>query len=89
MLNHHPRTSIQPFSNLSVLLTIGGCPENVVMISLTVQEFHRQTDRQTRRQTDTAENNTTFAVRLVNNENKISMFKVHTAQCQLEAESAE
>jgi len=38
-LNHHPRTPIWPFSNMSALLTAGWCRENLVMISLTVLEL--------------------------------------------------
>ena len=65
-LNHHPRTPIEPFSKLSALSTIGWCPENFVMISLTVQELSRwQTDRQTNTQTDITENNTTLAARMI------------------------
>jgi len=39
MLNHHPCTPIQPFSNLSALSTMGWCHESFVMIFLTVQEL--------------------------------------------------
>jgi len=62
-LNHHPRTSIQSFWNFSALSTIGWCPENFVMISLTVLELSCwQTDRQTDTQTDTTENKITIEI---------------------------
>jgi len=50
--SNHPRTPIYHFSNLTALSTIGWCPENFVMTSLTVQELMCwQTDRQSHKQT--------------------------------------
>jgi len=56
-LNHHPRTHIQPFSNLSALSTREWCPENLLTMSLTVKELscwhtNRQTHTHTHKQTN-------------------------------------
>jgi len=46
------RLWLEPFSSLGSLLTIRWCPENYVIISLTVQELSCwQTDRQSHKQT--------------------------------------
>jgi len=61
-LNHQPRTPTKPFLNLASLLTLGWCPEDFVMTTLTVHELlHWQTSGQTKSQTDTAEKNITIA----------------------------
>jgi len=65
-INNHPCTPIQPCLNLSILLPIGWCPENFVMMSLTVQELPCW---QTNTQTNTNKNNTNVAAKDQTNDN--------------------